>query len=167
MRGCLSWPLERFQAKWTPVRVKKTRQIKNLERRFDSIEAEKALAATGTSLCKLSAPASPELGPFLLSNEAPGAPEVGKTGTVLKSFPNPRMPLNSALEAAFLRVSPRRRVYRSAGRALGARDQLCLFRESLRARFWSPFRRKTRWLCVRRKHVHPRRDRGTICRRSR
>jgi hypothetical protein len=38
--------LERFQAKWTPVRVKKTRQIKNLEPRFDSIEAEKALAAT-------------------------------------------------------------------------------------------------------------------------
>ena len=40
--------LERFQAKacpgldpgWTPVRVKKTRQIKNLELRFDSIEAE-------------------------------------------------------------------------------------------------------------------------------
>ena len=30
--------------KWTPVRVKKTRQIKNLEPRFDSIEAEKALA---------------------------------------------------------------------------------------------------------------------------
>jgi hypothetical protein len=30
--------LERFQAKWKPVRVKKTRQIKNLERRFDSIE---------------------------------------------------------------------------------------------------------------------------------
>jgi hypothetical protein len=43
MRGCLSWPLERFQAKWTPVRVKKTRHIKNLEPRFDSIEAEKAL----------------------------------------------------------------------------------------------------------------------------
>jgi hypothetical protein len=60
-----------------------------------------------------------------------------------------------------------RRVYRSAGKALGARDQLCLFRESLRARFWSSRRRKTRWLCVRRKHVHPRRDRGTICRRSR
>jgi two-component sensor histidine kinase len=35
--------LERFQAKWKPVRVKKTRQIKNLEPRFDSIEAEKAL----------------------------------------------------------------------------------------------------------------------------
>jgi hypothetical protein len=35
--------LERFQAKWNPVRVKKTRQIKNLEPRFDSIEAEKAL----------------------------------------------------------------------------------------------------------------------------
>jgi hypothetical protein len=30
--------LERFQTKWMPVRVKKTRQIKNLERRFDSVE---------------------------------------------------------------------------------------------------------------------------------
>ena len=37
-------PLERFRAKWKPVRVKKTRQIKNLEPRFDSIETEKALA---------------------------------------------------------------------------------------------------------------------------
>jgi glycosyltransferase involved in cell wall biosynthesis len=37
-------PLERFQAKWRPVRVKKTRQIKNPEPRFDSIETEKALA---------------------------------------------------------------------------------------------------------------------------
>ena len=36
--------LERFQGKWTPVRVKKTRQIKNLEPRFDSIEAGKALS---------------------------------------------------------------------------------------------------------------------------
>jgi hypothetical protein len=36
--------LKPFQAKWTPVRVKKTRQIKNLESRFDSIETEKALA---------------------------------------------------------------------------------------------------------------------------
>jgi phosphoglycolate phosphatase len=35
--------LERFQAKWTPVRVKKTRQITNLEPGFDSIETEKAL----------------------------------------------------------------------------------------------------------------------------
>jgi hypothetical protein len=35
--------LERFQAKWKPVRVKKTRQIKNPEPRFDSIETEKAL----------------------------------------------------------------------------------------------------------------------------
>src|SRR5260370_24631514 len=42
--------LARFQAKacpgldpgWTPVRVKKTRQIKNPEPRFDSIETEKA-----------------------------------------------------------------------------------------------------------------------------
>ena len=37
--------LKRFRAKWRPVRVKKTRQIKNLEPRFDSIETEKALAA--------------------------------------------------------------------------------------------------------------------------
>jgi hypothetical protein len=36
---------ERFRAKWVPVRVKKTRQIKNLEPRFDSIETEKALVA--------------------------------------------------------------------------------------------------------------------------
>jgi hypothetical protein len=35
--------LERFQAKWKPVRVKKTRQTKILEPRFDSIETEKAL----------------------------------------------------------------------------------------------------------------------------
>jgi hypothetical protein len=38
---------ERFQAKSKPVRVKKTRQIKNLEPRFDSIEAEKALGTPG------------------------------------------------------------------------------------------------------------------------
>ena len=43
-------PLERFQAKWTPVRVKKTRQIKNLDPRFDSIETEKALAGAKTRL---------------------------------------------------------------------------------------------------------------------
>ena len=39
----LAFRLERFQAKWRPVRVKKTRQIKNLELRFDSIETDKAL----------------------------------------------------------------------------------------------------------------------------
>ena len=33
---------ERFPAKWRPVRVKKTRQIKNLEPRSDSIGTEKA-----------------------------------------------------------------------------------------------------------------------------
>jgi hypothetical protein len=32
--------LERFRAKWTPVRVKKTRQNKNLELRSDSIGTE-------------------------------------------------------------------------------------------------------------------------------
>jgi hypothetical protein len=35
--------LERFRAKWIPARVKKTRQIRNLEPRFDFIETEKAL----------------------------------------------------------------------------------------------------------------------------
>jgi DNA-binding CsgD family transcriptional regulator len=35
--------LERFPAKWTPVRVKKTRQNKNLEPRSDSIGTEEAL----------------------------------------------------------------------------------------------------------------------------
>jgi hypothetical protein len=30
---------------WTPVRVKKARQIKNLELRFDSIETENALVS--------------------------------------------------------------------------------------------------------------------------
>ena len=33
---------ERFPAKWEPVRVKKTRQIKNLEHRSNSIGTEKA-----------------------------------------------------------------------------------------------------------------------------
>jgi hypothetical protein len=45
--GGLPVMLERFQAKWKPVRVKKTRQIKNLEPRFDSIETEKALGSLG------------------------------------------------------------------------------------------------------------------------
>ena len=34
---------DRFQAKWKPVRVKKTRQIENPEPRFDCIETEGAL----------------------------------------------------------------------------------------------------------------------------
>src|SRR5271154_5383276 len=38
--------LERFPAKWIPVRVKKTRQINNLELRSDSIGTEKALGPT-------------------------------------------------------------------------------------------------------------------------
>jgi hypothetical protein len=35
--------LERFRAKWTPVRVKKTRQNKKIERGCDSIQSERAL----------------------------------------------------------------------------------------------------------------------------
>src|SRR5947208_9353535 len=41
--GEIAGVLERFRAKWVPVRVKKTRQIKNLEPRSDSIGTEKAL----------------------------------------------------------------------------------------------------------------------------
>src|SRR5882672_2987921 len=41
---------------WRPVRVKKTRQIKNLEPRFDSIETEKALAARFFRQCVGKAP---------------------------------------------------------------------------------------------------------------
>jgi cytochrome c peroxidase len=38
--------LEHFQAKWTPVRVKKMRENKNLEPRFDSIKSGNALERT-------------------------------------------------------------------------------------------------------------------------
>src|SRR2546430_2187017 len=38
--------LERFQAKWVPVRVKKTRQKKTIEPRSDSIGTEKALVSS-------------------------------------------------------------------------------------------------------------------------
>ena len=37
--------LERFQAKWAPVRVKKTRQNKRLEPRYDSIGTGLQVAA--------------------------------------------------------------------------------------------------------------------------
>jgi hypothetical protein len=47
--GGLTLP-ERFQAKWKPVRVKKTRQMKILEPRFDSIEA-KRLQPTIAAAC--------------------------------------------------------------------------------------------------------------------
>jgi hypothetical protein len=41
--ACLGRMLERFRAKWIPVRVKKTRQIKIIEPASDSIRSEKAL----------------------------------------------------------------------------------------------------------------------------
>jgi len=55
-RACMpaAWPasmpasrraLQRFQAKWLPVRVKKTRKNRNLEPRSDSIGSEMALTA--------------------------------------------------------------------------------------------------------------------------
>src|SRR6202021_1786853 len=46
--------LERFRAKWIPVRLKKTRQNKNLEPRSDSIGTETALAPSSVSKCGLS-----------------------------------------------------------------------------------------------------------------
>ena len=42
--------LERFQAKWIPVRVRKTRQNKKIEPRSDSIGTEKALVLTQEAL---------------------------------------------------------------------------------------------------------------------
>jgi hypothetical protein len=39
---------------WRPVRVKKTRQIRNLGPRFDSIEAEKALVCEAERQCNRS-----------------------------------------------------------------------------------------------------------------
>jgi hypothetical protein len=46
-RNALRYRLEHFRAKWTPVRVKKMRQNKNIEPRSDSIGTEKALDARG------------------------------------------------------------------------------------------------------------------------
>src|SRR5258706_146712 len=43
--GGARWAIERFSAKWTPVRVKKTRQMKSLEPRSDSIGTEEALGS--------------------------------------------------------------------------------------------------------------------------
>src|ERR1700722_13827773 len=45
--------LERFRAKWVPVRVKKTRQNKKLEPRSDSIGTEKALGLHLFASCKM------------------------------------------------------------------------------------------------------------------
>src|ERR1700743_2363987 len=45
--------LERFRAKWAPVRVKKTRQNNRLEPGSDSIRTDKALALAGLSLLAL------------------------------------------------------------------------------------------------------------------
>jgi hypothetical protein len=42
--------LERFRAKWTPVRVKKTRQNKRLELGSDSIRTDKALGPNEMSV---------------------------------------------------------------------------------------------------------------------
>jgi hypothetical protein len=47
MLGAGGPALERFRAKWRPVRVKKTRQTKNLEPRFDSIETDSGSSDTG------------------------------------------------------------------------------------------------------------------------
>ena len=47
--------LERFPAKWRPVHVKKTRQIKNLEPRSDSIGTETALVRESARKSKQSA----------------------------------------------------------------------------------------------------------------
>jgi hypothetical protein len=42
--------LKRFPPKWLPVRRKKTRQIKNQERAFDSMKSDRAHAARPRSV---------------------------------------------------------------------------------------------------------------------
>ncbi len=48
--------LKRFPAKWIPVRVKKTRQTKNIEHRSDSIGTERALDLSHHSLRRTAPP---------------------------------------------------------------------------------------------------------------
>ena len=64
--------LERFRAKWTPVRVKKTRQNNKLEPGSDSIRTDKALAAPADALDALI-----ELGVFRIQIRGRGRRRVG------------------------------------------------------------------------------------------
>jgi hypothetical protein len=59
--------LERFQAKWIPVRVKKTRQNKTLESSRFSIGTGKTLAASNTASCGRETPLTALEGPFRLA----------------------------------------------------------------------------------------------------
>jgi META domain len=51
--------LERFRVKWIPVRMKKTRQSKELEPGSDSIRTDKALAAVAMAVLAVTFPATP------------------------------------------------------------------------------------------------------------
>ncbi|MFB9269590.1 hypothetical protein ACFFWD_41850, partial [Bradyrhizobium erythrophlei] len=52
--GLFSRLLERFRAKWIPVRVKKARQNKRLEPRSDSIKTERPYAMIRKSVKRFS-----------------------------------------------------------------------------------------------------------------
>ena len=92
----LTRSLERFQAKacpgldpgWIPVRVKKTRQIKKLEPRFDSIETAKALVAV----------AAADVDP-LRSIGRPGSAPTAVVGGVGERRADERKPMEAVMEA--------------------------------------------------------------------
>src|ERR1700743_736575 len=72
---------ERLRAKWTPVRVKKTRQNKKLEASSDSIRTTKALAASSVAsllLFSLSGPAHSQT-PAPSANTPTALPDVNVT----------------------------------------------------------------------------------------
>jgi citrate/tricarballylate utilization protein len=74
----LVWPrpLERFQAKWLPVGVKKTRKDKELEPRSDAIRSEKALGGAGWAALPM-AVVSPLLAALILPGDVLFSPHRG------------------------------------------------------------------------------------------
>ena len=81
--------LERFQAKWRRVRVKKTRQIKNLEPHIDSIETEKALEAHGVVMHMAFAPTGIVAAAVPAAPGSPGRPRhvIALRGIGISRFP--------------------------------------------------------------------------------
>ena len=92
----LTRSLERFQPKacpgldpgWIPVRVKKTRQIKKLEPRFDSVETATALVAV----------AAADVDP-LRSIGRPGSAPTAVVGGVGERRADERKPMEAVMEA--------------------------------------------------------------------
>jgi hypothetical protein len=57
--------IERFRAKWIPVRIKKTRQNKKIERGRDSIQSERALGLAGVTEFQTKSPVRCRTGLFI------------------------------------------------------------------------------------------------------